>query len=67
MVTESVQRPFPAEAEVPLRIVEALDRSTDDLRHDRVEDSADFLARMQAGIDAYKTRKQEPTTAAAKP
>lgn len=65
---KSAQRPAPAEADVPRHIVEALDQSADDLRHDRVEDSAAFLDRMQARIDAYKARKQEPIPAAvAKP
>lgn len=64
MGVKSAQQPAPAEAEVPRHIVEALDRSADDLRHGRVEDSAAFLDRMQARIDAYKARRQEPVPAA---
>jgi len=32
----------------------ALDASADDLRHDRMEDAASFLERVQAKIDSYK-------------
>ncbi len=63
---KSVQRSSSVEADVPRHIAEALDQSADDLRHDRVEDSADFLDRMQSRINAYKARKQEPA-AVAKP
>lgn len=64
MVMKSVQRSSSAEADVPRHIAEALDQSADDLRYDRVEDSADFLDRMQSRIDAHKARKQEPVPAA---
>jgi hypothetical protein len=44
-------------SEVPENIGRALDQSADDLRHDRIEDSADFLRRMRARIEAYFQRK----------
>ena len=38
---------------VPEELAQALDASTDDLRHDRTEDLGDFLKRIEAKLDAH--------------
>jgi hypothetical protein len=53
----SVQRGNASSSEIPENVGRALDQSADDLRHDRIEDSVDFLKRMRARIEAYFQRR----------
>lgn len=46
------------DAGVPLHLADALDRSTDDLRHGRVEDARDALARLERRLDDHLARKR---------
>lgn len=60
------RRPQPAGTTLSRDVADALDASADDLRHNRVEDAAAVLERVQAKVDAYKSRRGEAPGAAEK-
>jgi hypothetical protein len=43
---------------VPPEIADALDRSADDLRHNRTEDVDQYLKRLQKRLDAYRAKRK---------
>lgn len=45
------------DADVPLHLTDALDRSADDLRHGRVGDARTALARLERRLGDYLARK----------
>ena len=46
------------DAGVPRHLTDALDRSTDDLRHNRVEDARAALIRLERRLDGHLARKR---------
>ncbi len=50
------------DADVPLHLADALDRSADDLRHGRVEDARSVLARLECRLDDHLARKRTTPT-----
>jgi hypothetical protein len=59
MVTKSAAKKQARAPSVPRHVAEALDRSADDLRHDRTEDFDQYRKRMQARIDSYFAKRKK--------